>query len=193
MWNLQERLAWLSNERFVQANEVIVLEQAEQGEARVTFTSSEALICLNSPNNKPLYFLQERRLADGIVLQVNDQGASLHLVECKKTIKEKSWETVKAQWSGALQTALALCGVLGLPAPAKEQVFLYSAYRDDKLSPANNTNPVLLKMLVGANRSAPSPHVLEWQASSVNVLGKSFKHHKIKLDADGNGQFQIGV
>ena len=123
MWNLQERLAWLSNERFVQANEVIVLEQAEQGEARVTFTSNETLICLSSPDNKALYFLQERKLADGIVLQVSDQGASLHLVECKRTIKERSWETVKIQWSGALQTALALCGVLGLPTPAKEQVF----------------------------------------------------------------------
>ena len=193
MWDLQERLAWLSKERCEQANEVVVLEQAEQGEARVTFTSNKTLICLNSPDNKPLYFLQERKLADGIVLQVSEQGASLQLVECKKTIKEKSWEAVKIQWRGAVQTALALCGVLGLPMPAKENVFLYSAYREDKLSPSSNTNPVLLKMLVGANTSVPAPHVLEWQAESVSVLGQSFQHYKIKLDADGNGQFQIGV
>lgn len=193
MWDIQERLAWLSKARCTQGNEIVILEQATEGEASVRFTANEPLICLNSPNNKALYFLREQKLADGIVLQYGETDVTLHLVECKKTIREKSWASVKLQWSGALQTALALCGLLGLPAPTKEHIFLYSAYRDDKLSPANNVNPVLLKLPVGASPSVSAPHVLEWQAADVNVLGKRFKHHKIQLDEDGYGQFQIGV
>lgn len=193
MWVLEERLSWLSKERFHQANEVVIREQNQAGAASVKFTSNKPLLSLNSPNNTPLYFLQENKLADGILLQVGEQGVSVHLVECKKTIREKSWATVKLQWAGALQTALALCGVLGLPNPTHENIYVYSAYRTEKLSADNNVNPVLLKRLVGGSSLEPKPSSIEWGAANVKVLGRAFTHHKIKLDDEGNGSFQIGV
>lgn len=193
MWEQEERRAWLSRERFHQANEVVVREQSQAGEASVKFTSNEPLLSLSSPDNNPLYFLQERKLADGIVLQVGERGVSVHLVECKRTIREKSWATVKLQWAGALQTALALCGVLGLPNPNGENIYLYSAYRTEKLSADENVNPVLLKRPVGGSAMEPKPSSIEWEELNVNVLGRTFTHHKIQLDDEGNGSFQIGV
>lgn len=192
MWEQEERCAWLSRERFQQANEVLVREQNRAGEALVKFTSNEPLLSLSSPDDNPLYFLQERKLADGIVLQVRERDVSVHLVECKKTISEKSWTTVKQQWAGALQTALALCGVLGLPNPTSENIYLYSAYRNEKLSMNKNVNPVLLKRPVGGSALEPKPSSIEWEEPKIKVLGKTFMHHKIKLDDDGSGSFQIG-
>jgi len=193
MWALEERITWLFKGRFEKANEVVIQEKNQLGEACVRLTSSEPLICLNSPRDDALYFLQERKLADGIVLQVSETGAVLHLIECKKVIKDGNWEHIKSQWSGALQTALALCGVLGLTVSENQRVFLYSAYREDKLSPSNNTNPALLKMLTGARSSDPIPPALEWGRQNVKILGCQFRHHKIQLDPAGHGHFQIEV
>ena len=81
--------------------------------------------------------------------------------------------------------------MLGVSAPTKNDVFLYSAYREDKLSPSHSTNPVLLKLAIGACKSDAIPRMLDWQADEVNVLGRWFKHHKIRLDEDGSGVFQI--
>lgn len=192
MWDMDGRLAWLSKQCCTQGTEVTVVEQAEEGGAQVQFVSSERLICLNSPNNKPLYFLDMRKLADGIILQVGENSTVLHIVECKKTIREKTWDTVKEQWAGAVQTAFALCGVLGVPAPANTDVFLYSAYREDKLSVAKNTNPALLKMPVGVMTAAQKPQALEWSQQQVKILERQFEHRKIQLDATGNGRFEIG-
>lgn len=191
MWEMDERLAWLSKQRCTQGTQVTVVEQAEEGEAQVQFVSSERLICLNSPDNKPLYFLDMRKLADGIILQLGASRTALHIVECKKTIKENSWKTVKEQWAGAVQTAFALCGVLGVPTPANTDVFLYSAYREDTLSAAQNTNPALLKMPVGVTIAAHKPQALEWSQQQVKILERQFEHRKIQLDETGNGRFEI--
>lgn len=192
MWGMDERLAWLSKQYCTDGTQVTVVEQAEEGEAQVQFVSSERLICLNSPNNKPLYFLDMRKLADGIILQLGASRTALHIVECKKTIKENSWKTVKEQWAGAVQSAFALCGVLGVPAPANTDIFLYSAYREDKLSAAQNTNPALLKMPVGVTTAAHKPQALEWSQQQVKILERQFEHRKIQLDETGNGRFEIG-
>lgn len=192
MWGMDERLAWLSKQYCTDGTQVTVVEQAEEGEAQVQFVSNERLICLNSPNNKPLYFLDMRKLADGIILQLGASRTALHIVECKKTIKENSWKTVKEQWAGAVQSAFALCGVLGVPAPANTDIFLYSAYREDKLSAAQNTNPALLKMLVGVTAAEQKPQALEWSQQQVKILERQFEHRKIPLDETGSGRFEIG-
>ena len=192
MWDINERLAWLAKQCCTQGTEVTVVEQVEEGKAQVQFVSSERLICLNSPNNKPLYFLDMRKLADGIILQLGASRTALHIVECKKTIKEKNWGTVKEQWAGAVQSAFALCGVLGVPAPANTDIFLYSAYREDKLSAAQNTNPALLKMLVGVTAAEQKPQALDWSQQQVKILERQFEHRKIQLDETGNGRFEIG-
>lgn len=192
MWDINERLAWLAKQCCTQGTEVTVVEQVEEGKAQVQFVSSERLICLNSPNNKPLYFLDMRKLADGIILQLGASRTALHIVECKKTIKENSWKTVKEQWAGAVQSAFALCGVLGVPAPANTDIFLYSAYREDKLSAAQNTNPALLKMLVGVTAAEQKPQALDWSQQQVKILEHQFEHRKIQLDETGNGRFEIG-
>lgn len=103
----------------------------------------------------------------------------------QKTVQEKSWDTVRSQFRGALQNAFGVCGVLGVKI---RSVDLYTAYVSDKLDPVKTSNPALLKGRLGKEEP---PGFQQWRHGSVTVEGIEFNHHKIQLDAEGNGTYTI--
>lgn len=189
---VENRMEWFSADFLLQGKRAVVEETAKEGEAKVTFTSELDFIHIKTPNDKALFFLKERKLADGIILQRRDNDVFVHVIECKKNVKEKNWVDIKSQWGGALQTALAVCGVLGWPAPSFEKIKLYTAYRKTALTPIETTNPTLLKMPVGLKKANTLPSVLEWQTNEVFLLNHKFEHRKIQLDGNGVAAFELG-
>lgn len=177
-FNLQTRLGWLDSNHVQHGNRVRVVEANEEGEAEVTISSANPLLVVNTSDKNALRYLTQRKVADGTVCEfLSNDTVILHLLECKRTVKEKSWQQVKEQFHGALLNAFAVCGVLNVKQIA--EVRLYTAYRDDKLDPVNTANPSLLKAPVGGKQPAPA---IEWQQGRVRILEHQFLHQKIQLD-----------
>lgn len=185
-FDLARRRSWLSPDHTRSGYSISIVEAKDEGRACVEFFSANDLLFVNTTEGNRLAYLKEQKVADGTICEfIDDTRVRLHLVECKKTVREKSWNTARSQFRGALQNALGVCGVLGVTI---QSVSLYTAYVTDKLDPEQTSNPALLKGRLG--ESEP-PAFQQWRNGLVIMEGASFEHNRIQLDPSGNGQYPI--
>ena len=186
-FDLQTRLGWLDANHTQQGRAVTVVETSKEGEATVHISAANTLLAVKTTEKNALNYLRQKAVADGTVCEfLADGTVILHLVECKKTVREKSWKHIKKQFHGALLNAFALCGLLNLQQITA--IRLYTAYQNDKLSAESSPNPSLIKMPVGSRQPSLAR---DWRSGSVNIIGYNFEHQKIVLDADGMASLQL--
>lgn len=116
----------------------------------------------------------------------------MHIIECKRTVKNKEWNHIKEQFKGAFLNALAISGYLGINIDMNN-VKLYTALRNDKLNEYLKSNPIELKSQVG--RFSEFNDMFEWNEGEVilETFNKIIcKHKKIQLNVnDGTGSYYI--
>ena len=113
------------------------LTEKEQGEADLELHLQNPCILFQGLEKKGLHYFKNPKCADYVLFEKRENLWCLHIFELKRTVKVKEWETMKDQFMGALQNALALAGFLDIKI-AMDKVYLYSVYRNDKISDAAN-------------------------------------------------------
>lgn len=180
--NLDQRLQWFQEHRCsVGSDQFILEENREEGYTKIICKTNKHCLIFHIEKHG-LKCLINESCADHIIFErVSDQSWNLHIIECKKSVGDSEWEKIKKQFEGALLNALALMGVLGIE--KLEEIKCYTAFRRDKLTVRECTNPALLKTLVGGPASG-NP-ILEWRYGRVQILSiKNITHRKIQLDQE---------
>ena len=186
-FDLQIRLQWLDTNHIQYGQHVTVVEPNAEGEAEVSISAANRLLLVQTTEKNAIRYLKQKKVADATICEfVTDNSVSLHLIECKRTVKPNNWEHAKAQFQGALLNAFAVCGLLNVR--EIRDVRLYTAYRYDRLSAEHSADPALMKMPVGGRHPAMA---LDWQIGTVNLLDHLFSHQKIRLDADGRAALSL--
>lgn len=183
--SLLERLKWFDCNKLKYTKAAFFIEENTEEKKQENY----AKISINLNQGEAVYIkgeqlcfpcLQEKKVADAIIFHQTKTDTTLHIIECKTTVKEKEWIHIKKQFQGALISAIALHGVLNLK--TLKDVKLYTAYRKDRLTPSNNPDPVLFKTGVGTI----SPHIpiaTDWLDNKINLLSlPAISHQKIQLD-----------
>jgi len=91
-FDLQTRLGWFDGNHVQLGSQVRVVEANEEGEAEVTISSTNRLLLVNTSDKSALRYLSQRKVADGTICEfLSDDAVILHLMECKRTVKENTW------------------------------------------------------------------------------------------------------
>ncbi len=157
-------------------------------------------LILNSPSvlfkfleKKGLPYFKNKKCADYVLFEnINDEWF-VHIFELKRTVASDRWQYIKLQFSGALQNAYALAGVLGIKIDL-DKVKAYTVYRNDKLNDASNP----AKLRYGINTKGDSTGSLEqkeWNSDTVEIDFTEkviLEHCKVQLDIEtGAGQCRL--
>lgn len=186
------RLSWLdSNLVFASESELELKETEESGEATLKLRLDNYTIAFTKWHKHTFPFLKQQKCADHILFEkVDNDNWILHIIEFKKTVTSSQWSKAKLQFNSAVQQATCCMGILCINRIS--DIRFYTAFREDKLKSANNTNSVLLKTGVGAKAAEID---IDWNLNRVKIeclADKSFKHYKIELDKDtGYGEYKI--
>lgn len=190
---LEQRLAWIEPDHFERGRAVSVIERKKGGEGTATFTSPDnnQLLRFNLSEENRLRLLKQRKVADGILLELDQDGqpVRLHLVELKGGVTTGKWSEIKEQLLGALHNAHALTGLLGLPMP--EIVECHTCYTRDRISPQESAQPALFKPGIGVK--LPPRQGQDWQQGYCELSPEfpRFRHYKHRRDE--RGDVQVGV
>lgn len=140
---LQKRLDLLDSHLIVISDSQIHIdEKREQGRADLTLNLQNPCILFRGLENHKLGYFRNQKCADHVLFEQKDNVWILHIFEMKRSVGEKEWKTIKEQFRGAIQNALALAGVLDITVDLNK-VCVYSVYRNDKLNDVSN--PVKLR------------------------------------------------
>ena len=157
-------------------------------------------LILNSPSvlfkfleKKGLPYFKNKKCTDYVLFEnINDEWF-VHIFELKRTVASDRWKYIKLQFSGALQNAYALAGVLGIKIDL-DKVKAYTVYRNDKLNDASNP----AKLRYGINAKGDSTGSLEqkeWNSDTVEIDFTEkviLEHCKVQLDIEtGAGQCRL--
>ncbi len=138
---------------------------------------------------KRLQNLKCKNCADYIIFEETEDGITVHILEMKRTVKEKEWEHIKKQFLGAVLNSYALAGVLETEIDERRIQF-YTCYRRDLINSSVSMRAAL------ANRTIKSGNA-EWNSGMVKIEEKGcsvkeFCHHKIQLDEEsGFAEYKI--
>ncbi|EIJ41784.1 hypothetical protein BegalDRAFT_0876 [Beggiatoa alba B18LD] len=185
--NLEERLKWLDVNKYkhIQAETIFSLEEEKkkpENYAKIAIEVKTGMILYIKGEDVCLECLHERTVADAIIFYLSETETHLHIIECKTTVRSDEWEHIKKQFKGALLNAFALHGLLALKKITA--IYVYTAFRRDKIQPQNNPNPVLLKTGVGTNLNLTNS--LDWFDETIKLLSiPNIPHQKIELDENG--------
>lgn len=195
---VQKRLQLLdsgadSNKLVEFAEREIHLLEVEEGQADLTVLLSSPCILFKKLEDNGLPYFKNRKCADYVLFERKDDNWFVHIFELKRTVKSKSWGHIKFQFSGALQNAYALAGVLGIEIHM-DKVKTYTVYRNDKLRDASN--PAKIRYQIQTKQgNAESPEQREWNSNTVEIdfIEKiRLEHHKVQLNIEtGVGQCQL--
>lgn len=177
-----DRIAAACRASAVDGGTVLVEETQDDGRAEVRFVAPPGwrLEKIAVDHRHGFEWLVERKSADGIVLARTPQGQwQAHIVECKKTIKEKSWAGVRAQLHGSRLRLDAIAGVLGIEI---ERVVLYTAFREDRIG-LGSPDPILDAVPIGGREPGePARARAAWRASTVFIPGEGpLSHRRLQL------------
>lgn len=158
-------------------------ESSDRGRAELTIRlDGEGVLFQYNANTRFIFRNQKR--ADGLLFCLDQPGRwSVALIELKRTVRLKEWDTIRHQWDGAWLHALAIAAVLGVDLSSTVRCIL--GYRCEKLASAN-PDPVLLKTPDGARAYR------EWHAKRVRLpeLG-DVGFELVLLDAQGLGEIVL--
>ncbi len=187
-----ERLKWFDPNKLNYTKTAFTIEDNKnkpENYARISININQGEAVYAKGEELCFPCLQEKKVADAIIFHQTEIDTTLHIIECKTTIKEKEWTHIKKQFQGALISAIALHGVLNLK--ALTNIKLYTAYRNDRLTPSHNPDPVLLK--TGVGKSSP-PIVTDWLNNHIGLLSlPTISHQKIQLDNTGIAQTELNL
>jgi len=169
-------------------NPIYLVEETGSDGEMILYVKATAK-CSRVKLQKNDYFalLCNRKCADGIIWEdLGDQCYRLHIFELKRTIKVKTWNTVKQQFHGAFLRCRMLAGLLGVTIDSR--ICLYSTFHKDMFaSDTSNNTDLLLERPV---TDGPLEEY-EWYNDSWNYLNEgespyweplTFHHHKVHLD-----------
>jgi hypothetical protein len=193
---LEQRLKWLHKEKYQYSNqEVFVIETKEGGEAKIHCLVNKDTLCFNG-DQIHLTFLKQQKSVDGIVFIFSDKNeVFLHLVECKRTIRQNNWIETKEKFEGSLLTTLALQGLLNLP--KIQNIYCYTAFREDKLTDRLKCNLVDIEAGMNPKQEQKENYHsgIDWLNDEINILSlHKIKHKKIELDKNtGLGEIDLTI
>lgn len=192
---IQKRLDLLDANLVLTSNSQLHLqENNEEGKADLTLNLQNPCIMFKNLERKKLGYFKNAVCADYVLYEHCENIWKVHIFEMKRTINKKHWLHMKEQFKGAMQNALAIAGFLGIEMGV-EDVYCYSAFRNDKLN--DYTNPAKLRyQMHNHSRCSVLPEGCEdWNEQEVilNFLDKEkFVHNKISLDIeDGTGEYTM--
>ena len=171
------------------------LTEKEQGKADLTVSLLAPCILFCDLEHKKLQYFKNKHCADYVIFEFTTSGWHIHIFELKRSVGIGEWKTIKEQFAGALQNALALAGVLGIR-PDISKLALYTVYRNDKLNDAANPGKLRYQMHMNGSQ-VKTPDCQDWNEERI-VLDFtediSAEHHKIKLDIEsGTGECELAT
>jgi hypothetical protein len=175
-------------------HQALVTETSTEGEAQVTCLLPQGSTGIRWKIEKAelFPFLRKQLAADGaLILRQPDGAYEAHIMECKLTINQDTWDKAKRQMGWSLLRLRALAGVLGIQF---QRVVCYTAYRSEKWEPGLLKVP--LGDLVAADETQARTIELlqrqgDWLDPGIELRGfdQQFLHRKVMLDAQtGAGQ-----
>ncbi len=184
-------------------DKAVVVEQEVAGEARIECSLPEGALCVQWSLPTGLFqFLKEEKNADGALLLWRDDGShdglfEAHVMECKTTVDQKTWNKVLQQVRWTFLRLRAVAGALGVPI---QQVTFYTAYREDKLSSTSSRNPLVPRNPITSRFAPPDERIerprqlqMDWENDDITLgdFDGRFAHTKIALDGRGNGSIRL--
>lgn len=170
------------------------LTEKGEGEAKLKINLSSPCILVRDLEKRKLQYFKNKKCADYVIFESNNESWRVHIFELKRTVDEKEWsDKIKLQFAGALQNVLALAGVLGISLEL-DNLVLYTAYRNDKIN--NPANPVSIRcQMYDKEKAVGKGDCQDWNEERVSIeLVESIiaEHHKIPLDIEsGVGEYQL--
>lgn len=164
-------------------------EQIHDGKAKLRCSLDKYCIAFSKVDDNKFPYIKHKKCADVVVFKKIDETKwELKIIEFKRTISVDKWIEIKEQFKGAILNSMALSGLLGIK--KVENIEVYSAYRNEKLSLKYINNPILLKQAVGEK---PKEKIDDWEEGYIqlDLIDRKLKHYKIKLDEDGNGEVAL--
>lgn len=130
--NVQKRLELLGvSEKSCQlveiSNNEVHLTEARQGVANLQVSLTSPCILFKKLDKNKLPYLKIKTCADYVLFENRNDEWFVHIFELKTSVKAKEWIHIKKQFSGALQNAYALAGVLGIEIDL-DRVKTYTVY-----------------------------------------------------------------
>lgn len=172
--------------------ELHLLEEGT-GKADLQLILTSPSVLFKVLEKKGLPYFKNKKCADYVLFENKNDEWFVHIFELKRTVASDRWNHIKVQFSGALQNAYALAGVLGIKIDL-DKVKAYTVYRNDKLNDASNP----AKLRYGINTKGDSTGSLEqkeWNSDTVEIDFTEkmvLEHHKVQLDIEaGIGKYQL--
>lgn len=196
--HLTDKLGYFDPEKYMighQNEDIILGEKNKDGKAKLTCHLNNDALILPSPEKNVLRYLDEKikgatACADVFLFEMNpDDKWILHIMEFKKSIDTSTMSKSKKQFTMGIYNARAVAGFLNIKI---EDIFLYSGYRNDKITSLPEDN---LSKMRSSNNLEILRLINEWNKGKwsleVDLKKKFYVHTKVKLDENGNGQYMI--
>ncbi len=192
---VEEKLQMFRKEKYVvlaEKEEKELGEKSRSGEVRLKFIATGDTLILLSPERNVLPYLDEKQkgatsCADVFIYRLRKDTSvwDLHIIEFKKTINTDSLGKSKWQFTMGIYNARAVAAFLGMEL---QNIYLYSGYRNDKLSTMENASLIALR---ASNNRSVLKAINQWKNGICELEldggSKVVFHHKIQLKQDGTG------
>lgn len=176
----------LNNKVEVSSEKLIIEEKIEDGKANLTCDLTNYSISFRNADKNIVGYFKNQKCADSIIFQrINENDWKLIVIEFKRTLSIKNLTKSIEQFIGAIHNSLALAGVLGIK--EFKCVEVYSAYRNEKISPDKIEDIVTLKDI------RIKRLIKQWQEQKVkfDFIDSDVYYGRIELDDLGNGKIVI--
>ncbi|AUX47142.1 uncharacterized protein SOCE26_086540 [Sorangium cellulosum] len=192
--SIEERL-----EKLVKADRWRLLRETdvaglEDDAVRVDCALAGATSCIQlSLRPQDVQFLQKDVCADfALLLARGDDVFEAHIVELKRSVKERNWAHIQEQLEWAAVRLVAVAGVLDI---RLHGVVAYTAFCNDKLAREGSTNPAAMKIPLGpsdpgaseasAHRWADARRSWERDHIRMATFDRDVEHRRIRADESG--------
>lgn len=163
-------------------------EQEADGYMHVKVTVQGEAVKFSIKPNQGFAYLKVKKTSDHIVFIKQNDSWHVQIFECKRTVKEKTWSSVKKQFAGGILHAHMLKGLLDIGEIAT--ITVYTVYKYDQML-KNTTDPITLRQPVGTSIS--KKEFADWDHECVKVMDEydPLPHKRIQVDEDGFGEWEI--
>ncbi len=171
---------------------IFITEGEKEGLASLKSRFEDEAVVFHFPEKRTLPYLDREKkacqCADKFIFikKTGNKKWQLHILEFKKSIKHDKWKKIKNQFQYGIMNARALAAFLNMEI---DSIVLDTAYRNDWNLRNQPYSPTIMR---GLNSSAEVKAYKEWQENIVTLEvdseEKCFRHDKIRLDSEGNGE-----
>lgn len=176
---LEDRIAWFDSNHYERSNTNFIVNESG---LELDFKVNNDSLKFNLETKSRLRYLIRKNVADIIIIELIDsENIKLHIIECKTSVKIKTWAHIKTQFEGAVLNVLAVLGLLNISESNIQDIQFYTAYKNDNIS-HDRTQPIML-------RRENIRQIDEWEKGEFSILSLSkAAHTKIQLDESGKGE-----